>query len=57
MVEETPQIEISQNNEQPAFIQRSNDGIHTVGILHTEDNLIRNIYNVRNPDKLKHAGV
>ncbi|WP_026585133.1 RNA polymerase sigma factor SigJ [Bacillus sp. J33] len=57
MVEGAQQIEISQINEQPAFIQRSNDGIHTVGIIHTEGNLIRNIYIVRNPDKLKHTGI
>ena len=56
-VEGAPQIEISQINEQPAFIQRSNDGIHTVGIIHTEGNLIRNIYIFRNPDKLKNTGI
>ena len=46
-------IEISIINEQPAFIQRSDGGIQTVGIIHTEGNRIRNIYIVRNPDKLK----
>ncbi|KON87990.1 RNA polymerase sigma24 factor [Sporosarcina globispora] len=56
MVEGTSQIEIIQINEQPAFILRCNDGIHTVGIIHTEGNLIRNIYIVRNPDKLKNIG-
>jgi RNA polymerase sigma-70 factor (ECF subfamily) len=56
-IEGIPQIEIRQINEQPAFIQRSNDGIHTVGIIHTEGNLIRNIYIVRNPYKLKHTGI
>ncbi|MBW7454090.1 RNA polymerase sigma factor SigJ [Paenibacillus sepulcri] len=43
-------------NGQPAIIIRSSDGIHTVGMLHVEGNLIRNIYFVRNPDKLKHVG-
>ncbi len=57
MVEGTLQMEISQINEQPAYILRTNDGIHTVGIIHTEGNLIRNIYIIRNPDKLKHTGI
>jgi RNA polymerase sigma-70 factor (ECF subfamily) len=56
-IEGTLQMEISQINEQPAYILRTNDGIHTVGIIHAEGNLIRNIYIIRNPDKLKHAGV
>ncbi|MNI56358.1 RNA polymerase sigma factor SigJ [compost metagenome] len=49
-------IEVVQINRQPAFILRSSEGIHTVGILHVEKNRIRNIYIVRNPDKLKHVG-
>ncbi|WML42730.1 RNA polymerase sigma factor SigJ [Neobacillus sp. PS3-40] len=57
MVEGISQIEISQINGQPALILRSNEGIHTVGMLHIENNLIRNIYLIRNPDKLKHVGV
>jgi hypothetical protein len=47
-------IEVVQINRQPAFILRSSEGIHTVGIFHVEKNRIRNIYIVRNPDKLKH---
>jgi RNA polymerase sigma-70 factor (ECF subfamily) len=49
-------IEVVQMNRQPAFILRTSEGIHTVGILHVEKNRIRNIYIVRNPDKLKHVG-
>ncbi|NUU61083.1 RNA polymerase sigma factor SigJ [Paenibacillus agri] len=48
-------IEVVQMNRQPAFILRSSEGIHTVGIFHVEKNRIRNIYIVRNPDKLKHV--
>jgi len=49
-------IEVVQMNRQSAFILRSSEGIHTVGIFHVEKNRIRNIYIVRNPDKLKHVG-
>ncbi|MEK8130832.1 RNA polymerase sigma factor SigJ [Paenibacillus filicis] len=49
-------IEVVQMNGQPAFVLRSSEGIHTVGIFHVEKNRIRNIYMVRNPDKLKHVG-
>ncbi|MCM3702002.1 RNA polymerase sigma factor SigJ [Paenibacillus macerans] len=49
-------IEVIRMNGQPAFIVRSGEGIQTVGIFHVEKNQIRNIYIVRNPDKLKHAG-
>ncbi|RRJ63260.1 sigma-70 family RNA polymerase sigma factor [Paenibacillus oralis] len=48
--------EVIRMNGQPAFIVRSGEGIQTVGIIHVEKNQIRNIYIVRNPDKLKHAG-
>ncbi|MFB7139352.1 RNA polymerase sigma-70 factor [Gottfriedia sp. NPDC056225] len=56
MVDGVPHIEISQINGQPALILRSNEGIHTVGMLHIENNLIQNVYIIRNPDKLKHLG-
>jgi RNA polymerase sigma factor (sigma-70 family) len=56
MVEGISKIEIRQINGQPALILRSNEGIHTVGMLHIENNLIRKIYLIRNPDKLKHVG-
>lgn len=48
--------EIVQINRQPGIILRSSEGIHTVVMLHVEGNLIRNLYVVRNPDKLKHVG-
>jgi RNA polymerase sigma factor (sigma-70 family) len=57
MIEGISHIEISQINGQPALILRSNEGIHTVGMIHVENNMIRNIYMVRNPDKLKHVGI
>ncbi|WML39658.1 RNA polymerase sigma factor SigJ [Neobacillus sp. OS1-2] len=57
MVEGVSHIEISQINGQPALILRSNEGIHTVGMIHVEKNMIRNIYIVRNPDKLKHVRI
>ncbi|MCK8488308.1 RNA polymerase sigma-70 factor [Paenibacillus sp. MBLB2552] len=43
-------------NGQPAFRIRSEEGIHSVGIFHVENQQIRNIYLVRNPDKLQHFG-
>ncbi|QGQ97606.1 sigma-70 family RNA polymerase sigma factor [Paenibacillus psychroresistens] len=49
-------IEIGEINGQPGLILRSSKGIHTVGMLHVEGNLVRNIYFIRNPDKLKHVG-
>ncbi|WP_319941501.1 sigma factor-like helix-turn-helix DNA-binding protein [Metabacillus sediminilitoris] len=57
MVDGNSLIEIGEINGQPALILRSNEGIHTVGMIHVENNLIRNIYIVRNPDKLKHVGI
>ncbi|PEJ58239.1 RNA polymerase subunit sigma-24 [Bacillus sp. AFS002410] len=56
LVDGVPHIEISQINGQPALILRSNEGIHTVGMLHIENNLIQNVYIIRNPDKLQHLG-
>ncbi|MCM3619397.1 RNA polymerase sigma factor SigJ [Sutcliffiella horikoshii] len=50
-----PPIEINKINGQPAIVLRSSEGIHTVGLIHIENNLIRNIYIVRNPDKLIHC--
>jgi len=49
-------IGVVRMNGQPAFFLRSSEGIHTVGLFHVEKNRIRNIYIVRNPDKLKHVG-
>ncbi|MFF2481386.1 RNA polymerase sigma factor SigJ [Paenibacillus sp. NPDC058071] len=48
-------IELAQLNGQTGIILRSSDGIHTVGMLHVEDNKIQNLYFIRNPDKLKHV--
>lgn len=52
-IDEDTHIELSQINGQPALIIRSGEGIHTVGMFHVERNLIRNLYFIRNPDKLK----
>jgi RNA polymerase sigma factor (sigma-70 family) len=49
-------VEIDRINGQPGIILRSSEGIHTVVMLHVEGDLIRNLYVVRNPDKLKHVG-
>ncbi|AIQ27019.1 RNA polymerase sigma24 factor [Paenibacillus sp. FSL P4-0081] len=49
-------IETGRINGQPGLILRSDEGVHTIGLLHTRDNLIRNLYIVRNPDKLQYAG-
>ncbi|WP_099156964.1 RNA polymerase sigma factor SigJ [Virgibacillus ndiopensis] len=57
MIEGVLQIDISQFNGQPALIFRSSEGIHTIAILHVEGSLVRNLYLVRNPDKLKRVGI
>ncbi|MCA0758170.1 RNA polymerase sigma factor SigJ [Paenibacillus sp. N4] len=49
-------IEIGHINEQPGLILRSNEGIHTVAMLHIRRNHIQNLFIIRNPDKLKHVG-
>ncbi|AIQ38836.1 RNA polymerase sigma factor SigJ [Paenibacillus sp. FSL R5-0912] len=49
-------IETGRINGQPGLILRSDEGVHTIGLLHIRDNLIRNLYIVRNPDKLHYAG-
>ncbi|MGP0585361.1 RNA polymerase sigma-70 factor [Paenibacillus timonensis] len=49
-------FEVIRMNGQPAFRIRSEEGIHSVGIFHVENQQIRNIYLVRNPDKLQHVG-
>jgi len=56
MVEGVSHIEMRQINGQPALILRSSEGIHTVGMFHVEQNLVHNLYFIRNPDKLKHLG-
>jgi RNA polymerase sigma factor (sigma-70 family) len=49
-------IEVAYMNGQPGIVLRSEDGrVHTVGMLDFEENVIRNIYFVRNPDKLKYV--
>lgn len=50
------QLEVIRVNGHPAFRIRSSEGIHSVGILHVENQRIHNIYIVRNPDKLTQVG-
>lgn len=49
-------MEMRQINGDYGIVLRSDEGVHTVGLLHVENRLIRNLYFVRNPDKLKHVG-
>ncbi|QUL57955.1 RNA polymerase sigma factor SigJ [Paenibacillus tritici] len=49
-------IEVSRINGQPGLLLRSEEGIHTVGLLHLRDHLIQKLYIVRNPDKLQYIG-
>jgi RNA polymerase sigma-70 factor (ECF subfamily) len=54
MVEGEVVIELTRLQGQPAFILRSKEGIvHTVGVFDVQGEMIRNLYIVRNPDKLK----
>lgn len=57
LAEGMSQIEVRQINGQPAFVIRSKEGVHTVGMIHVVNHLIHNIYIIRNPDKLKHLGI
>ena len=50
-------VEVGQNNGQYGIVLRSDEGVHTVGMVHVEQGRIRNMYVIRNPDKLKHVGV
>ncbi|SDX50633.1 RNA polymerase sigma factor SigJ [Paenibacillus sp. CF384] len=50
-------VEVAGLNGQPAIILRSDEGIHTVVMLHVEGDAIRNLYVLRNPDKLQHLAV
>jgi len=57
MIEGIPVIEINTINGQPALILRSSEGIHTVAMFHVENGMIRNLYLIRNPDKLRNIGI
>lgn len=56
LLEEEALVEVGRNNGQYGIILRSGEGVHTVGMLHIEHGRIRNLYIVRNPDKLGHVG-
>ena len=47
-------IELREINAQPGIVVRVGEDIITVALIHVEISLIRNVYFVRNPDKLKH---
>lgn len=48
------QVDIREINGQPGVVIRTHLGIETVVLMHVERDSIRNLYFVRNPDKLKH---
>ncbi|MDX1807241.1 MAG: RNA polymerase sigma factor SigJ [Paenisporosarcina sp.] len=47
-------VEMRDINGQTGIVVRSGEGIETVLLMHVEGNSIRNLYFVRNPDKLRH---
>lgn len=47
-------VEMRDINGQTGLVVRSGEGIETIALMHVERNLIRNLYFVRNPDKLGH---
>lgn len=57
MIEGEVMVELTLIHGRPALILRSKEGtVHTVGMFDVEGDLIRSLYFVRNPDKLKHVG-
>lgn len=48
------QVDIREINGQTGVVVRTNVGIETVVLMHVERSSIRNLYFVRNPEKLKH---
>ncbi|CAI6067835.1 RNA polymerase sigma factor SigJ [Cohnella sp. JJ-181] len=46
-------MELGHMNGQPSILIRSDTGIQTVGLLRVEGNVIREVYLIRNPDKLR----
>jgi len=53
-IEGDTSIEMKEINNQIGLIITTGDGVVTVALVHAEHQLIRNIYLIRNPDKLKH---
>lgn len=47
-------MELRDINGQTGLVFRSGETIDTVALIHVEENSIRNIYFIRNPDKLRH---
>ncbi|WJH37207.1 RNA polymerase sigma-70 factor [Paenibacillus sp. CC-CFT747] len=48
-------VKVVEINGQPGIILSSRKGVDSVLMLHVEGHLIRNLYIVRNPDKLSHV--
>lgn len=57
LLEDEALVELGRNNGEFSIIFRSGGGVHTVGMLHIEHGRIRNLYFIRNPDKLQRLGV
>lgn len=49
------EMELREINHQPGLIIRTSDGDVMVSLVHMEGHLIRNIFFIRNPDKLTHV--
>ncbi|MCL6602105.1 MAG: RNA polymerase sigma-70 factor [Paenibacillus sp.] len=47
-------MELRDINGQTGLVIRSGEAIDTIALIHVEENSIRNIYFIRNPDKLRH---
>ncbi|RTE10364.1 RNA polymerase sigma factor SigJ [Paenibacillus whitsoniae] len=48
--------EIRQINGNYGIVLRSSEGVHTAGLLHVENGVVRNLFFVRNPEKLTYVG-
>ncbi|MGG1556373.1 RNA polymerase sigma factor SigJ [Paenibacillus ferrarius] len=48
--------EIRQINGSYGIVLRSSKGVHTAGLLHVENGVVRNLFFVRNPEKLTYVG-
>ncbi|MGG1515557.1 RNA polymerase sigma factor SigJ [Paenibacillus oryzisoli] len=48
--------EVRQINGNYGIVLRSSGGVHTAGLIYVENGVVRNLFFVRNPDKLKYVG-
>lgn len=56
MAEGRPMLRAKGMNGQPGIVLRSGEEVHTAVMFHYERELIRAVYIIRNPDKLKFVG-